>query len=204
MKIVELQRSLDDNTSWRKKELLQAQFLTENAHTDEAQRYLCRAWVLMMYAHCDNFLKEATRSFLEYIKVNAHDEYNTKVIWLIMRAKDNVTEGSVENYWSLVEYMACNNDILIEDKLLRDILEKRSFQYKYLRFICDWVLQINYDHASMLDFCNRLKKKRDCIAHGEDAYIDKIEDCIPWNRQTLEFMDGIKGALLDSLTEAKV
>ena len=70
MNINELLNSLDNLSAWRKKELLQAHSLARNASNNDTIRYLCRAWVLVMYAHCDNFLKESTRTYLEYLKSN--------------------------------------------------------------------------------------------------------------------------------------
>jgi hypothetical protein len=95
--VIDLLNRLDLLSAWRKKELSQAHFLAENSKNDDARRYLCRVWVLMMYAHCDNFLKEATRAYLEYVKSNltTSSRYKRELMWLVIRGEDSV--GSASN-----------------------------------------------------------------------------------------------------------
>ena len=198
MDITVLQNSLDALSAWRKNELLQAHFLAENAETIESKRYLCRVWVLMMYAHCDNFLKEAAKSYLAYVKSTSSIHYKPDLMWLIMRGKDVLTEGKDGNYKSLEDYHKIKNDSFFEVILSDDVFNKKSFQYKLLRFFCDWVLQINYEHGEFSDFCERLKEKRNSIAHGEQIYADVAEDCMPWHEKTIKFMDSLKDSLVES------
>lgn len=202
MDILELQEKLDNLSAWRKSELIQAHFLAENAQNKEAKRYLCRAWVLIMYAHCDNFLKEATKLYLSYVKSNSAMNYKPELMWLVMRGKENLTEGAEDNYKSLNDYHGMNHDILFEVILSKDVFARRSFKYKSLRFFCDWILQIQYNHQEIGPFCESLKEKRDSIAHGEESYIDKIEDCLPWHQTTIKFIDTLKDSLLDTARNA--
>lgn len=82
MNSLELQLKLDEFSSWRKNELFQAQLLAETSSNNVERRYLCRAWVLMLYAHCDSFLKESTRVYIEYLKANNSQNYNHRLMWL--------------------------------------------------------------------------------------------------------------------------
>ena len=116
-----------------------------------------------------------------------------------MRAKENITEGSENNYYSLDDYKNFQNDILFEEKLVKALFDRRSFQYKVLRFYCDWVLQINYDYASMMQFCTRLKTIRDAIAHGEEAYVDQPDDCLFFHEHTIKLIDSLKESMIESL-----
>lgn len=104
MDILDLQNKLDSLTAWRKSELFQAHFLAENAHNDDAKRYLCRVWVLMMYAHCDNFLKESTKIYLNYAKSNFVTSCDIKLIWLVMRRRENITGGAEDKYKPLSDF----------------------------------------------------------------------------------------------------
>lgn len=201
MDIIELLNKLDDLSAWRKKELSQAYFLAENARNKDSRRYLCRVWVLMMYAHCDNFLKEATRVYLEYISANLTNvtHYKFELMWLVLRGKENIIHGNESNYKSLDDYFTCNKNIFFEEILIKKILTMGSFKYKLLRYFCDWVMQIKYDHNKLRDFCEKLKTKRDSIAHGEESYIEHIGDCLPWHKKTINFIDSLKECLIESV-----
>jgi hypothetical protein len=198
MDIIELQNKLDELSAWRKRELLQAHFLAESAPTQETQRYLCRSWVMMMYAHCDNFLKESAKTYLEYIKNASNPHYKSNLMWLIMRGKDVLIDGNDRNYKSLNDYNKTDSGVFFKIILGKDIFDKKSFQYKILRFFCDWVLQINYDYNEFRDFCDRLNVRRHAIAHGEQEYVDVAKDCVPWHEKTIKFIDSLKESLLES------
>lgn len=132
MDTLQLSNQLDSLSAWRKRELIQAYFLTENAHNDESRRYLCRAWVLMMYAHCDNFLKESAKLYIAYCKANSTANCKLELIWLALRGKENITFGSAEEYRSFDNYSATDRWALINNALMNEIFKKRSFQYKSL------------------------------------------------------------------------
>jgi len=198
MDILELQVKLDELSAWRKRELFQAKSLAESAENEEALKYLCRAWVLIMYAHCDNFLKEASKQYIEFVKSNSSLNYKPELMWLVMKGKDALTEGSDENYKSLKAYRGESENLFFEVILSPQVFDKRSFKYKSLRFFCDWILQIDFNHQELSGFCNALEKKRNSIAHGEESYIDKIEDCLPWHNNTVNFIDSLKKSLLDN------
>lgn len=198
MDILELQDKLDELSAWRKRELFHASSLAENAKNDEAQRYLCRVWVLIMYAHCDNFLKEASKQYIEFVKSNPSKNYRPELMWLVMKGKDALTEGSLDTYKSINDYNGDNREIFFKVILGPQIFKERSFKYKSLRFFCDWILQIDFNHQELSSFCDALEKKRNSIAHGEEAYIDKIEDCLPWHKNTVDFIDSLKESLLNN------
>jgi hypothetical protein len=193
--ILDLQNQLDSLTAWRKKELTQAHSLAENAQNDDAKRYLCRVWVLIMYAHCDNFLKESTKLYLTYAKSNLYANCKMELMWLAMRGKENITGGSDSKYKSLNAYSRIDRWDLLDEVLINEILGKGSFKYRYLRFVCDWVLQLEYNHQDISDFCERLKAKLDSIAHGEASYVEEISDCLPWHINTIKFIDTLKDTL---------
>jgi hypothetical protein len=151
--LLALQKELDTLSIWRKRELIQAHTLAENATTNTAKRYLCRAWVLMMYALCDNFLKEATKLYLNYCEKSTPRAIKLEMIWLALRGKENITEGAVGNYRSFSSYNIATGWDFYDEKLLNEIFKKKSFQYSFLRFISDWVLQVDFDHENMMDFC---------------------------------------------------
>lgn len=198
MDILELQSKLDQQAAWRKRELFQANSLATYAENEEAQKYLCRAWVLMLYAHCDNFLKESSKHYIDFLKSNENPNYKPELIWLAMKGKEALTMGSDKNYINYDLFSTNSSYRLLDEKLLKDVFDQRSFQYKSLRFICDWVLQIEFNHDELGSFCKGLKEKRDSIAHGEEVYIDKLEDCLPWHETTIKFIDSLKDSLIEN------
>jgi len=203
--ITDLLDKLDALSAWRKVELSQAHFLAENSKNKDAERYLCRAWVLMMYAHCDNFLKESARTYLDYLRSNmgSTPNYKNELIWLVMRGEKNL-DASENKYKSLDDYLNSNGELFFDDHMIKEVLKKGSFNYKTLRYFCDWVMQLKYNHSEFRDFCEKLKRKRDCIAHGEESYVDSTEDCLPWHEKTILFMDSLKDALIESSKNARL
>ena len=202
MDILELQSKLDQQAAWRKRELFQANSLATCAENEEAQKYLCRVWVLMLYAHCDNFLKESSKHYIDFLRLNNNQNYKPELIWLAMKGKEALTVGSEDTY---VNYDVFSQTIaykFLDKKLLKAIFDQRSFQYKSLRFICDWVLQIKFDHDKLNAFCTAIKETRDSIAHGEEFYIDEVKDCLPWHTTTIEFIDSLKDSLIENATKA--
>ncbi len=69
-----------------------------------------------------------------------------------------------------------------------------GINYKQLRLLCDWVLQINYEHGEHSVFCDTIKRKRDKIAHGEKIYPD-LRDCEDLHGKTIEFLEALTDAL---------
>jgi hypothetical protein len=111
---------------------------------------------------------------------------------------DSLTNANEGKYKSLEDYYNSNEDIYFEDSLINKILKSGSFKYKLLRYFCDWVMQVKYNHSEFRDFCERLKEKRDSIAHGEESYVEWPADCLPWHERTINFMDSLKDSLIES------
>ena len=165
MDILQLQKNLDELAAWRKRELFQANSLAVGAANEEARRYLCRAWVLMLYAHCDNFLKESSKQYICFLKSNHSDSalYKPELIWLAMKGKEALTDGSEETYKIYTSFGKINPQVFFDILPIKEIFDKRSFKYKSLRFVCDWILQIDFNHQELSGFCNAIKEKRDSL-----------------------------------------
>ncbi len=196
MDIIQFQKNLDMMSSWRKKELSVARSLAKDKRNNAVQKYLYRAWVLMMYAHCDNFLKEAGKEYIRYIRENNITNYDHNLLWLIIKGKEVITNGKSENYKSIFDLTQEKQDFFFDIILSDSVFEKRSFQYKSLRFFCDWVFQINFDYNHFEPFCVLLTNKRNEIAHGEESYIDDTTACNEWHNKTITFIDSLKDSLI--------
>jgi hypothetical protein len=97
--ILELQHHLDELSAWRKDELSLARSLAEQATDTAVRTYLCRAWTLIMYAHCDNFLKKSTEHYVNYIRDHMPNNYRVDTMWLIFKGKEHV-KAAPEKYVS--------------------------------------------------------------------------------------------------------
>jgi hypothetical protein len=129
MDILELQQKLDQQAAWRKREIFQAHSLAFNAENEEAKKYLCRAWVLILYAHCDNFLKESSKHYVDFLKSNKTPYYKPELIWLALKGKNALTGRSKGNYKDYTSLSRGDAYQLLDDELMKDIFQKSSFKY---------------------------------------------------------------------------
>lgn len=201
MRLGELQIALDEAKSWRKIELTQARSLAESGGGEIAEAYLCRAWTLLMYAHCDQFLKETSKLYLDYLRQNPRNAYDYLSIWKAYRSKDIMLLANSNNYTQCLSPETIQNNALIDLIKSNDVMEKGNFKYERLRFFCDWILQINFDHIYYRPFCLTLKTKRDEIAHGERTYVSQVNDCITWHNRTIELIDKLGDTIAERATE---
>jgi hypothetical protein len=169
--------------------------LAQEARNDEEKVYLCRTWVVMMYAHCEKFIKQAAASYVTFVEHNPKDDYRSDVVWLVMKGKENLLKYSA-SYASIADHNT-KNTVASFEEIRTTARDKRSFDYALLRFFCDWILQIAFDHAHYMDFCKRLHDERNAVAHGEESSIDEAV-CLDFHVKTIAFMDSLKDAMLDS------
>jgi hypothetical protein len=195
MKLSEFQNALDEAKAWRKIELTHARSLAESAGGEIVEAYLCRAWTLLMYAHCDQFLKETSKLYLNYLRENPRDSYDYLSIWKAYRSKDIMLLSNTNNYLQCRAPEDIQKTALINIIGSNDVMEKGNFKYERLRFFCDWILQIDFDHLSYRPFCTTLKDKRDQIAHGERTYVSRVDDCINWHEPTVQLIDELGDAV---------
>jgi hypothetical protein len=196
MNILDLERELSESLSWRKHELQQAKFLAEKAG-DSDRPYLCRAWTLVMYAHCDKFLKEASQSYLRYLQDNPRTGYDYWSIWRAFRAKEimlSATDGVNFEQVTIVDEI--DKSKLIAAISDDSVIESGNFSYKRLRFLTTFVLQIDFAFIEYKAFCTTLKTRRDEIAHGEQSVVQEVSDCTAWHDPTLRLIDGLADGVL--------
>lgn len=198
MDILDLERELSASLSWRKLELQQAKFLAEQAG-DSDRPYLCRAWTLVMYAHCDQFVKEASRSYLRYLQHHHRVGYDYWSIWRAFRAKEIMLKASDgDNFKQVTVPDKIDKLKLIEAISDGSVIDSGSFNYKRLRFMTTFVLQIDFDFIEYKAFCDTLKIRRDEIAHGEKSVVREVSDCIAWHEPTLRLMNKLTDGVLNA------
>ena len=202
MNFEELQSNVSEALSWRKIELQQARYLAENAAEIDLP-YLCRAWTLIMYAHCDQYTKEVCRLYLEYLRDNPRDSYDYWSIWLAFRAKQLMLDASDgASFESVLNPRESDKSELIDCILHKSVIDSGNFSYKRFRFIMKFVLQVDFDCVAYNGFCLTLKTKRDEIAHGESSFVAEVSDCITWHVPTLALLDGVHDTVLNTASRA--
>ena len=202
MNILDLERELSGSLSWRKHELQQAKFLAEQAG-DADRPYLCRAWTLVMYAHCDQFLKEVSRAYLRYLQHDPRDGYDYWSIWRAFRAKDvMLSAADGDNFNQAIAPTEIEKSKLLASISDKAVIESGNFNYKRLRFMTTFVLQIDFDFIDYKGFCGTLKTRRDEIAHGEQSVVREVKDCISWHDPTLRLLDDLADGVLNASRKA--
>lgn len=196
MTLLDLQNSMDSFSSWRKKELISARVLSENTMNDQEKNFFYRSWVVMQYAHCDRFLKELAKAYLSFLIDNNREKYNSiqREVWLIFNAKERILFGSDKYLPKISEKYS----ELYDDKFIDSILKKGSFSYQWLRFVFDWLIYVDYDHADHMLFCRGLKRRRDKIAHGEKEIDIDLDYCIENNSKTISLLDNMRESIFAS------
>ena len=94
--ILKLQRILDEESSKRKKELETAKQLAI-CSSEHSKPYLCKAWVIFMFAHCEQFLKQATFHYLSIIKEQGI-EPDLYPVWYMLYGEQKIISAKNQNY----------------------------------------------------------------------------------------------------------
>jgi hypothetical protein len=199
--VLKLQRLLDEESSKRKRELETAKQLADSASKEE-KAYLCRSWVVFLFANCEQFLKQTTFHYLSIVK--EYDiERDLYPAWYILYGKQMIIDAKEDDKY--IKPSKVNKNRILDDLLGSECspkwFKKFGFSINTLRFFCDWVLASDMPYADWKLFCEALREKRNKIAHGEEAYADNIIDCEQWHDNTFKFMDELKADLVNALAK---
>lgn len=203
MNIEDLQAKLDNIRAWRKIELSHARSVAERHRSAAELPYLCRAWTLMIYAHCDQALKLICREYLNFLISNPRENYSYKTVWLSFFGKDAIKNGSETRFAMRKEDGSEIRLNIIANILGNEVFNSGSFSYKQLRFFTEWILQSAFDHETYKAFCATLKEKRDSIAHGEETDVRDIDDCLAWHTPAIELLDNLVETTIDEALQHK-
>ncbi|MCB4767414.1 hypothetical protein LGR54_02250 [Ancylobacter sp. Lp-2] len=197
MDLLEFQSSLDQSRAWRKLELSSARSLAENYSGRSEEAYLCRAWTMIIYAHCDQLIKELSKNYLLYLSSNPRQNYDYQMAWFAFYGKESVQHNSDKRYLLCKDASEASKSTRIKELSHKEVIDGGNFKYGRLRFMSEWVLQIDLDHVKYKLFYHSLKTKRDQIAHGENITVDYISDCLAWHEKSIELIDEISDKTLD-------
>jgi hypothetical protein len=207
MDIETLADKLYELSSWRTQEISYALRLADVTLPDTGEdkisydeeessevNYLRRSLIVILYAHCDGFLKEATRCYLEYIKHNEPKWHATNIAWIAIKSWQ---EPAILKEFEIGKLLKKTSTDYIDDIFTttdrktgavtsRGTFEflKKNFSDDFLRKVYSFILQIPSEHAAL---AKSLKLIRDQIAHGEKVTPSKLQ-CGQLAEGTLKFL----------------
>lgn len=181
--------NIDSFRSWRKLELSSARSLAEQYRGRVEEGYLCRSWVMMIYAHCDQALKEISKEYLSFLADHPRDDYDYRTPWMIYFGKEAAHHVSVRRYTLCSDASPQTKAAQLSGIKGDEVFKSGNFKYSRLRFFMEWIVQARFDHQKYKGFCDTLKEKRDMIAHGELYYIKGVDDCLSWHLPAINLID---------------
>lgn len=198
MNIADLQANLDGVRAWRKVELSYARGLAERQRGSAEEGYLCRAWVMMIYAHCDQALKLIAQQYIEFLKENPRGSYDYRTVWIAFFGKEALRNTSDSRFLLCSKNDDGSRAIQLNNIKGNEVFKSGNFSYPLLRFFVEWVIQANFVHQDYKGFCETLKEKRDGIAHGEEIRIQSVDDCLSWHGPAISLLDTLVEATMDT------
>ncbi len=79
----------------------------------------------MMYAHCDQFLKDAARAYVQYLRHNPAPQYRPE---FLLVAINEPVANCYGRYISLQQYIAADHYQKLE-QIAAKIIDNKSFDY---------------------------------------------------------------------------
>jgi hypothetical protein len=173
---------IDEDLSWRTKELSAMKTLIEKSHAHnkkrQAESYLLRAGVTILYAHWEGFVKQSALYYIQFISERRLKYKQLSDTFLALSLKYELDQvGSVNNFDAKLKIVqvlryrdqdasnidwknAINTESNLNSKVLQRIIKELGLDYS-----STYKLQ-----EKMLD--ERLVNGRNQIAHGQYLMID--------------------------------
>lgn len=166
--INELQNKLDEEISWRKKELVDYKFIVERNKGSLRETPLIRGGIALGYAHWEGFIKISSSIYISYISVKKIPLDKIQTNFIALSYIRRLNKGK-----SIQECIALIEDILIStDKpckiFEKDVIDTKSnLKYYVLVNILDSLgLDVSYFKSKESFLDKKLVDPRNDIAHG--------------------------------------
>lgn len=173
---------IDQELSWRKKELTQLRFIVTNAST-ENELTILRSSIVLLYAHWEGFVKKLLTLYLEHIVAQGLHNYELKLNFYAMSLSSEFEQ--FKNTKKIYHYIKLTNTVLNSannvpniqcDKIIDTRSNLNSELFKELMKLLDLDSSIHDTSFNLID--ERLLARRNGIAHGENRkrfMLDKKE-----------------------------
>ncbi len=192
---------LDNEMSWRRRELVTLRQTVENARDHELPLVL-RAGVLLLYAHWEGFVKQTAQYYLEYVAAQRLQYKDLQENFLA-----HVMHGRIVQFYEskkatfhveffkflrqrmsdtapLENYCTVNTQANLNSDVFKEIVNTLGLNYK------DYELK-----EKLIDY--RLLKNRNEIAHGEASLIDRADFYLLYN-EIMAIMEDFRTQIINS------
>ncbi|MEO5329604.1 MAG: MAE_28990/MAE_18760 family HEPN-like nuclease [Magnetococcus sp. THC-1_WYH] len=175
--LTDLQNFLDSDFSWRSKEISSFNLEVKSPRS-KPQKSVIRAGVVLLYAHWEGFIKNASRGYLTFInnKGKVYSDLDMRFLAIGVKNKIGDLRDSQQTYSNLetIKYILEANSKKTKldfDKAIDMESNLSSSVFKNIAFSIGIDISLYSQRFQLIDA--RLLKQRHAIAHGEKTDIDK-------------------------------
>lgn len=192
----ELVERIDEELSWRKKEL-EVFKLTIPTDNSSRQKVLLRCAIPIIYAHWEGFVKKSCELYLEYVSSKNEVLKNLKPQFVAIALRQSIQAqeiNKIEERTKAVEFIINNLDVSANVPTKNVIKTKSNLKFDVFKDICQ-ILCINLDAFSKKDaLIDELVDTRNTIAHGNYLKINYKMFCDFYN-DTITLLETLRTEL---------
>lgn len=196
--VTQLCDCLDQEISWRRKELITLKLLHDKARDHQAV-LLRRAGIALLYAHWEGFVKAAGTSYVEFVARQGlrFGQLTPNFIAIGMKGKLSIADDTVKGQ-RLVEiatFFAAAMNEKANIPWTGAVQTKSNLSPERLRDIIT-VLGMDYHPFELKEraVVERLVRQRNLVGHGHYLDVDK-DEYTDLHRAVLDMIDEFKGQL---------
>jgi hypothetical protein len=195
----EFSAQITEDRNWRLKEISDLKNAVRRAD-DNLRRVLLRGLITICYAHWEGYVRFAARKYMEHVALRklAFSDLNRQFLrnyFLPRLAALSAAKATVSQRCALLDEILSSSDrrfARVNENLI-DTKANLSFDvFSDICLVCGVPITYFADKGTFID--TFLLKRRNAIAHGEDAFIE-IEDLDELTTQTVELMRTFGDAL---------
>jgi len=204
----DLSNRLNDDLTWRKRELSKLKAMIETERSDmERSRVLLRSGLTLLYAHWEGFIKEAGSLYLEYVAMQRlnYDQLTSNFLALAFKkrlAEVNETHKATI-YTTSLDFIRFQLSQRSQIPYKEGIRTGSNLSSEVLKeIICILGLEYDFYETKQKLIDTKLLAKRNQIAHGEYLDLD-VEDYAALQKQIITMIDHFKAQIENNASQEK-